>query len=117
MSSESTGRLAPIFSKQDYKMKRYFLISAAVLTVLVSPAIAQDEAAMPSVEQIMGFLDANKDGFIEKSEAQGPMVEYFDMIDGDKDAKISSAELKTAMDMRAKAMSKGAEAAANETAK
>jgi hypothetical protein len=95
-------------------MKKVILITAAA-TIFAAPAIAQDQ--MPSAEQIMGFLDADKNGFIEKSEAQGPMVEYFDMIDGDKDAKISAAELQTAMDMRAKAMgSKDAAAPADKPA-
>ena len=83
-------------------MKKTILISAAAAALLATPAIAQDQ--MPTVEQIMGFLDANKDGFVDKTEAKGPMVEYFDMMDADKDAKISTTELQAAMDMRAKAM-------------
>ncbi len=83
-------------------MKKIILMSAAAAGLLATPVIAQDQ--MPTVEQIMGFLDASKDGFIDKSEAQGPIAEYFDMMDADKDAKISPAELQTAMDMRAKAM-------------
>lgn len=82
-------------------MKKFILISAAAIAVLASPAIAQDQ--MPTTEQVMGFLDANKDGFIDKTEAKGPMADYFDMIDADKDAKVSPTELQTAMDMRAKA--------------
>jgi Ca2+-binding EF-hand superfamily protein len=42
-------------------------------------------------------MDANKDGFIAKDEAQGPLVQYFTVIDADKDDKISLEELKTAM--------------------
>jgi Ca2+-binding EF-hand superfamily protein len=84
-------------------MKKMILISAAAAALLAAPTIAQDQ--MPTVEQIMGFLDANKDGFIDKTEAKGPMVEYFDIMDADKDTKISATELQTAMDMRAKAMS------------
>ena len=83
-------------------MNKLILISAAAIATLAAPVTAQDQ--MPSAEQIMGFLDANKDGFVDKSEAKGPMVEYFEMMDADKDAKISPLELKTAMDMRAKAM-------------
>jgi hypothetical protein len=56
------------------------------------------EGGMPSPEQIIGFLDANQDGFIAKDEAQGPLVQYFDVVDTDKDSKVSLAELKTAME-------------------
>jgi len=53
---------------------------------------------MPSPDQIFGFLDADKDGFIAKEEARGPMVQHFEYIDADKDGKISPVELKTAME-------------------
>jgi hypothetical protein len=80
--------------------------SLAILAALVlSPvAMAQDApppppaGGTPQPEQIFAFLDANKDGFIAKDEAQGPLVQYFGMIDADKDDKISMAELKTAME-------------------
>jgi Ca2+-binding EF-hand superfamily protein len=52
---------------------------------------------MPSPEQIIGFLDANQDGFVARDEAQGPLAQHFDFVDADKDAKISLDELKTAM--------------------
>ena len=81
------------------------LKSFAVLSaLLLSPAaMAQDapppppSGGMPQPEQIFAFMDANKDGFIAKDEAQGPLVEYFANIDADKDDKISLEELKTAM--------------------
>jgi Ca2+-binding EF-hand superfamily protein len=69
--------------------------------LLASPALAQNApppgAGMPSPEQIFAFMDANKDGFIAKDEAKGPMAQHFDHVDGDKDGKISVEELKTAM--------------------
>ena len=82
------------------------LKSLAVLSVLIlSPAVmAKDtpppppSGGMPQPEQIFAFMDANKDGFIAKDEAQGPLVQYFGNIDADKDDKISLVELKTAMD-------------------
>ena len=82
------------------------LKSLAVLSALIlSPAVmAQDtpppppSGGMPQPEQIFAFMDANKDGFIAKDEAQGPLVQYFGNIDADKDDKISLVELKTAMD-------------------
>lgn len=72
---------------------------------IMSPAVMAQDApppppagGMPQPEQIFAFLDADKDGFIAKGEAQGPLVQYFGMIDTDKDDKISMAELKTAME-------------------
>jgi EF hand len=81
-------------------MKKLLALSAASLMMLSTNAVAQDDT--PSVEQIFGFLDADQDGFIQKSEAQGPLVEFFDQIDADKDTKISPAEMTTAMEQRAK---------------
>ena len=79
--------------------------SLAILTamMLASAASAQQgsptapSGGMPSPEQIFTFLDADKDGFIAKSEAQGPLAQNFDYVDGDKDGKISPDELKTVM--------------------
>lgn len=77
------------------------LSATAVALMLVSSALAQNAppsgAGMPSPEQIFAFMDANKDGFIAKDEAKGPMAQHFDHVDGDKDGKISVEELKTAM--------------------
>jgi hypothetical protein len=81
------------------------LIALVAVLTFASAAMAQQDSpppmppsgGMPSPEQIFGFMDANKDGFIAKDEAQGPMVQHFDAIDADKDAKISLVELKTAM--------------------
>jgi Ca2+-binding EF-hand superfamily protein len=82
-------------------MSKFRLISAASLMLLSTTAFAQD-GAMPSAEQIMGFLDGDQDGFIQESEAQGPLAENFALIDTDKDGKISPAELQAALDMKAK---------------
>ena len=77
---------------------------AALSALLLSPALmAQDapppppSSGGPQAEQIFAFLDANKDGFIARDEAQGPLVQYFANIDADKDDKISMDELKAAM--------------------
>ena len=77
---------------------------AAVAALVLSPAVLAQDApppppsgGMPQPEQIFAFMDANKDGFIAKDEAQGPMVQYFGNIDADKDEKITLDELKTAM--------------------
>lgn len=81
--------------------------SIAIFTVMAfaSAAMAQQETpppmppggGMPSPEQIFTFMDINKDGFIAKDEAKGPLAQNFDYVDSDKDSKISPDELKTAM--------------------
>jgi len=73
-----------------------FIMSPAVMTQDAPPP--PPAGGMPQPEQIFAFLDADKDGFIAKDEAQGPLVQYFGNIDTDKDDKISMAELKTAME-------------------
>jgi hypothetical protein len=82
-------------------MSKLRLVSAASLMLLSTAAFAQD-GAMPTAEQIMGFLDGDQDGFIQESEAQGPLAENFALIDADKDGKVSPAELQAALDMKAK---------------
>ena len=74
------------------------LLAPAVLAQDAPPPPPPPAGGMPQPEQIFAFLDANKDGFIAKDEAQGPMVQYIANIDADKDEKISLVELKTAMD-------------------
>ena len=89
------------------KLQATFAVS---LMALSTAAIAQDAPSQggPSVEQIFQFLDADQDGFIQRSEAQGPLVEHFDMIDADKDGKISPDEVKAAMAARDKMRAEGA---------
>jgi hypothetical protein len=80
------------------------LVAALAVFVFAPVAMAQDApppappgGGMPSPEQIFGFMDANKDGFIAKDEAKGPLGQHFDAIDADKDGRISQDELKAAM--------------------
>jgi Ca2+-binding EF-hand superfamily protein len=100
---EAQGRIAENFDVIDTDKD-----SKITLDELKARAAARREAGageerprpaggMPSPEEIMGFLDTNQDGFIVKDEAQGPLAQYFDMVDADKDVKISLEELKTAM--------------------
>ena len=79
---------------------------AIFATLMLAPAaIAQDDTppptprggGMPGPEQIFAFMDANKDGFIARDEAKGPMAQHFDHLDADQDGKIALPELKTAM--------------------
>ena len=89
------------------KLQATFAVS---LMALSTAAIAQDAPPQggPSVEQIFQFLDADQDGFIQRSEAQGPLVEHFDTVDTDKDGKISPDEVKAAMAARDKMRAEGA---------
>jgi EF hand len=87
---------------------------AGTLLALSSAAIAQDAPPAPSgptVEQIFQFLDADQDGFLQKGEAQGPLAEHFDMIDADKDSKVSPDEVRAAMAMRDKMRAEGGQPA------
>lgn len=79
--------------------------AAAALILISSAAIAQNQPAppapqqeRPTPEQIFAFLDGDKDGFISREEARGPLADFFDNVDSDQDGKISPAELKTVMD-------------------
>jgi hypothetical protein len=81
--------------------------SRAIFAVLAfaSAAMAQPDTSpplppgggLPSAEQIFTFMDGDQDGFIARDEAQGPMVRHFEAVDADQDARISLAELKSAM--------------------
>jgi peroxiredoxin len=60
--------------------------------------------------QMMGSLDSNLDGFIEKSELKGPLAYLqakFDQLDTNHDGKLDAAELAKAMPSRRMARQKG----------
>lgn len=84
--------------KKSLAMLAALTFSSATMAQQDSPPPMSPGGGMPSPEQIFAFMDANQDGFIAKDEAKGPMVQHFDAIDADKDAKISLVELKTAME-------------------
>jgi EF-hand domain pair/EF hand len=92
---EAKGPLAENFDAVD--TDKDGKLSQAEMKVRMADRPRPAASGMPSPEQIIGFLDGNADGFIAKDEAQGPLVDYFDMVDADKDAKVSLDELKTAM--------------------
>ncbi len=81
-------------------------VFAGSCLALTTAAMAQDAPpppqSGPTVEQIFQFLDYDQNGFIQKSEAQGPLVEHFDRIDANKDGKISPDELRAAIALRDK---------------
>lgn len=47
----------------------------------------------PSAEQLMGRMDANKDGKLSKDEARGPLSEDFDNLDVNSDGVLTKEEL------------------------
>lgn len=61
-----------------------------------SPALAQVDAAQPAKEDHFRKLDANGDGFIDKTEARGRLADHFDQIDTNHDGRLSPDELKAA---------------------
>jgi HlyD family secretion protein len=69
-----------------------------------SPTPAAEEQAdaqpaappRPNAAQIIQQSDKDGDGKLSKDEAQGPLSENFDAVDGDKDGFISSSEMSAA---------------------
>ena len=49
---------------------------------------------MPDPDQLLSRMDRNEDGAISKEEAQGQMVQRFDVMDSDKDGKVTEDELR-----------------------
>ncbi|MBF0190811.1 MAG: EF-hand domain-containing protein [Magnetococcales bacterium] len=52
----------------------------------------------PTAATLMKKMDQNADGYLEVSEAKGPLAEQFATSDSDSDGKISSEELQSAME-------------------
>lgn len=80
-----------------FALAAMLMAAPAAIAQQDAPPTAPPAGGMPSPEQIVGFLDTNKDGFIAKDEAKGPMAQHFDHVDANKDGKVSVDELKTAM--------------------
>ena len=53
-------------------------------------------ASMPSVDELITKMDANKDGKLSKSEIKGPLANDFDKVDTNSDGYISKKELENA---------------------
>lgn len=83
--------------KKSIAIVAVLTFASAVMAQQDSPPPMPPGGGMPSPEQIFAFMDANKDGYIAKDEAKGPLEQNFDYVDSDKDSKISPDELKTAM--------------------
>ena len=59
------------------------------------PAAQRERTGRPSIDEIFA-MDANKDGKLEKSELQGPLLNDFSRIDSNGDGFITRAELENA---------------------
>jgi len=61
--------------------------------------------SLPSARSDLGFVpnrlspsafrdfDRNHDGYLQRDEARGPLAQYFDDLDKDRDGKLSPAEV------------------------
>lgn len=78
-------------------MIKLVLSAAALAATLFSAGLAQ--AQMPPAAEIIKNWDTNADGAVDRAEwtAAGRPAERFDMVDANKDGKITVAELEAAM--------------------
>ena len=76
---------------------RQFILSAAILAVLASAGAAA--AQQPAPGDIVKQWDTNGDGSVSREEwtAAGRPAERFDIVDANKDGKITAEELAAAM--------------------
>ena len=81
-------------------MSALFLAPVVMAQDAPPPPPPPPAGGMPQPEQIFAFLDADKDGFIAKDEAQGPMVQYFANIDADKDEPDITRQVMTVVRFR-----------------
>lgn len=72
------------------------LVLAAVLSF---SAVAVAQAQMPPPAELIKRWDTDGDGAVSKAEwtAAGRPAERFDMIDANKDGKVTAAEMEAAM--------------------
>jgi Ca2+-binding EF-hand superfamily protein len=80
---------------------RLLILAAAAAAVL---AFAGAAAAQPAAADLIKQWDTNKDGVVDKAEwvAAGRPAERFDLVDANKDGKVTAEELAAAMAARAK---------------
>lgn len=83
---------------------RLIVLAAATAALLVGATAAPAQQQMPSAADILKQWDKNGDGVVDKAEwvAAGRPAERFDMVDANKDGKITVEELTTAMAAMAK---------------
>ena len=91
---------------------RLIILAATAAALLAAGGVASAQPAPgqgpPDPAAIIARMDTNKDGAIQKEEAQGRLADAFDMIDANHDGKITAEELATAMAaMRAQRQQQG----------
>ena len=76
---------------------RKFILAATAVALLAGAGAAS--AQMPAPADLIKNWDKNGDGAVDKGEwtAAGRPAERFDMIDANKDGKVTAAELEAAM--------------------
>lgn len=76
---------------------RTFIMSMAAMVVLAAAGAASSQ--MPAPADMIKSWDKNGDGAVTRDEwtAAGRPAERFDIIDANKDGKITAAELEAAM--------------------
>lgn len=76
---------------------RKIILAASAAALLASAGAAS--AQMPAPADMIKNWDKNGDGGVDKAEwtAAGRPAERFDMVDANKDGKITAAELEAAM--------------------
>ncbi len=76
-------------------MTRKTLLTLAVLTAFSAGSVAAFAQADAPAKPARATLDANQDGFVDRSEAAAMprLAERFDQLDVDQDGRLSSAEL------------------------
>lgn len=76
---------------------RKFILAATAVALLAGAGAAS--AQMPAPADLIKNWDKNGDGAVDKDEwtAAGRPAERFDMIDANKDGKVTAAELEAAM--------------------
>lgn len=76
---------------------RKIILAASALAILAGAGAAS--AQMPAPADLVKNWDKNGDGAVSKDEwtAAGRPAERFDLIDANKDGKVTAAELEAAM--------------------
>ena len=78
---------------------RTLILAASAAALLASAGAAAAQQQMPAPADIIKHWDKDGDGAVSKDEwtAAGRPAERFDMVDANKDGKVTAAELEAAM--------------------
>lgn len=70
------------------------LMGGVLLLTKSESALAQQPGREAMISRMLERADANKDGFLQKSEAPPQMLRRFEQMDTNKDGKLSPAEMR-----------------------